>query len=284
MTEYVVASRVPGSIHTDLQRNGSIGDPYVGYGDTNYEWIGKRDWTFEKQFEVTNSMLASGNNILLRADGIDTMCDVLVNDHKLGQTKNMHLGYTWPVRDVLLAGPNKVVIACKSPVESGAAQAKQYSYVVPPECPAAMQHGECHVNFLRKEASSFSWDWGPSFPTTGIWKSIALVGYNVSYAEHVVVNATKSSSDDWQVQLDVHFHDDVPAGAVALGIEMTELGINNISAKTSSGKVMTALFTVPRSKIELWWPNGYGPAKLYAVSSVVCCSAQLVPFARSGIV
>ena len=42
-------------------------------------------------------------------------------------------------------------------------------YVIPPTCPPPVQNGECHVNYIRKMQSSFSWDWGPSFPTQGIW-------------------------------------------------------------------------------------------------------------------
>lgn len=48
---------------------------------------------------------------------------------------------------------------------------------IPPECPNNVQNGECHVNFLRKVQSSFSWDWGPSFPTVGISRSIQLEAF-----------------------------------------------------------------------------------------------------------
>jgi beta-mannosidase len=33
---------------------------------------------------------------------------------------------------------------------------------------------QCQVNHLRKMQASFSWDWGPSFPTVGIWRPILL--------------------------------------------------------------------------------------------------------------
>ena len=29
--------------------------------------------------------------------------------------------------------------------------------------------GECHANFIRKMQASFSWDWGPAFPSMGLW-------------------------------------------------------------------------------------------------------------------
>ena len=31
---------------------------------------------------------------------------------------------------------------------------------IPPACPDPTQNGFCHINFIRKEPCSFSWDWG----------------------------------------------------------------------------------------------------------------------------
>lgn len=40
---------------------------------------------------------------------------------------------------------------------------------IPPFCVPGDYHGECHVNYLRKMQASFGWDWGPAFPSVGIW-------------------------------------------------------------------------------------------------------------------
>ena len=66
-------------------------------------------------------------------------------------------------------GTNTIVVSFTSAVSYALKQAKAYPYPVPPECPPAVQKGECQPNFIRKEAASFSWDWGPAFPTQGIW-------------------------------------------------------------------------------------------------------------------
>ena len=42
-------------------------------------------------------------------------------------------------------------------------------YPIPPEKKPSCQHAENHANMIRKEQCSFAWDWGPSFPTQGIW-------------------------------------------------------------------------------------------------------------------
>ena len=62
-----------------------------------------------------------------------------------------------------------MTVKFESAVTYAANQSTAYAYTVPPICPPAVQHGQCHPNFIRKEQASFSWDWGPSFPTQGIW-------------------------------------------------------------------------------------------------------------------
>ena len=70
-------------------------------------------------------------------------------------------------------GEQNVTLSVKleSPVVWAAAAfaAQAAEYVVPPECVPAAYHGECHVNHIRKMQASFSWDWGPAFPSMGIW-------------------------------------------------------------------------------------------------------------------
>jgi len=69
-------------------------------------------------------------------------------------------------------GTNTLDVLLKSAVYYAQNQAQSYPYPVPPACPPAQQHGECFFNFIRKQACSFSWDWGPAFPTVGIWLAV----------------------------------------------------------------------------------------------------------------
>ncbi|CAN7944038.1 unnamed protein product [Ixodes pacificus] len=66
---------------------------------------------------------------------------------------------------------NTIAVKCQSPVlyALGKHETQAKSYKIYPICPPAVQNGQCHVNYLRKTQSSFSWDWGPSFPSQGIW-------------------------------------------------------------------------------------------------------------------
>lgn len=56
-----------------------------------------------------------------------------------------------------------------SPVLAAAAAAKNRGYPVLPDCVPDEYQGECHANMLRKMQASFAWDWGPAFPSVGVW-------------------------------------------------------------------------------------------------------------------
>lgn len=55
----------------------------------------------------------------------------------------------------------------RSPVE--AAKTRSDHHFAAPDCVPPEYNGECHVNQIRKMQASFSWDWGPAFPSVGIW-------------------------------------------------------------------------------------------------------------------
>lgn len=40
-------------------------------------------------------------------------------------------------------------------------------------------HLKLSLSVLVKEQRSFSWDWGPSFPSMGLWKGVQLEAFDV---------------------------------------------------------------------------------------------------------
>ena len=63
-------------------------------------------------------------------------------------------------------GVNSISVAFTSAVTYALQQFEAYNTTlvdgIPPACPTPEQNGFCHVNFIRKEPCSFSWDWGKS--------------------------------------------------------------------------------------------------------------------------
>ena len=85
---------VPGSVHTDLLANKLIEDPFYRDNEQKQQWIGKTDWEYRTNFDVTKQTL-DHKNLELVFSGLDTYADVYVNDKLLIKTDNMFR--TWRV-------------------------------------------------------------------------------------------------------------------------------------------------------------------------------------------
>uniref|UniRef100_A0A3Q2ZZA6 Beta-mannosidase n=1 Tax=Kryptolebias marmoratus TaxID=37003 RepID=A0A3Q2ZZA6_KRYMA len=90
--------------------------------------------------------------------------------------------------------------------------------------------GKTDNMFRRYEQSSFSWDWGPSFPTMGIWKDVRLDAFDVLHL-----------------------------------IQLSSLPLYSIIPYCQQYKIllMFAFFFIQSSKVKRWWPSGHGGQPFY---------------------
>jgi len=149
---------VPGTIHTILLSAKMIDEPYWGFGDTTMRYLVYQSWTFTKNFSLQVDFLNS-TQFILHFDQIDTVSNITLNECFLGNTSSMFFAYTFNILSACLKTDNILRVDFMSPVIYALNQAIAYNKSVPPYCPNGAQHGECHVQFIRKEPCSFSWDW-----------------------------------------------------------------------------------------------------------------------------
>lgn len=176
-----VAAIVPGGIYTDLRRANILKqDIFYGKNDMNYRWVGNENWTYTSTFAIDDN-IARSQSVKLVAHGLDTASTLVVNGQIIGLSDNMFVRYKFDIKPYLrLAGlQNTLEIFFESPIKYGARKSHQSilnnrGKIIPPYCPSPAQRGECHVNFIRKMQASFSWDWGPAFPSVGIYKTIGI--------------------------------------------------------------------------------------------------------------
>ncbi|KAK5647300.1 hypothetical protein RI129_002192 [Pyrocoelia pectoralis] len=269
---YKFNGTVPGGIYTDLMHNNVIGDIFYEYEDINTRWVSKVNWNYSKIFFVDEGVLLH-TNIHLVFDGLDTFSNVFVNNIKIGTTENMFVRYVFDVAPYLSLGSNTVEVRFISPVIKSRELFKKQSeeYVVPPLCVPAEYNGECHVNHIRKMQASFGWDWGPAFPSMGIWKNVYLQAYNSTILVDVTTFITLNDTENvWNLQLNTYFEEsknNVILGElkVTLITELAEISeLYNISvSKNENGELLwTRNITVRKTYVNLWWPNGYGNPSL----------------------
>jgi beta-mannosidase len=155
---YSAQGRIPGTIHTILLAANQIPEPFWGYNDVNLRHLVYTPWTFRKNFALTDDFRAF-TEFTLHFEQIDTVANITLNECFIGQTNSMFIAYTFNVMKSCLQSNNQLRIDFESPVIYALNQARAYNESVPPDCPPDFQHGECYVQFIRKEPCSFSWNW-----------------------------------------------------------------------------------------------------------------------------
>uniref|UniRef100_A0AAX7UEP9 Beta-mannosidase n=1 Tax=Astatotilapia calliptera TaxID=8154 RepID=A0AAX7UEP9_ASTCA len=142
----LLPAQVPGCVHSALQQQGYITDPYFRFNDVSYRWIALDNWTYTTTFTLS-AELSVKQKVLLVFDGVDTVGSVSLNGIAVGKTNNM---------------------------------------------------------FCRHEQSSFSWDWGPSFPTMGLWKGVRLEAFDILQLVQVSsVPLYNDAFSQWRVQIEL---------------------------------------------------------------------------------
>ena len=73
-------ARVPGSVYADLLNDGTISDPFYRDNELAAFDLMKHDFLYRRSFTVDHELLES-KHILLRCDGLDTLCQGIAQRH-----------------------------------------------------------------------------------------------------------------------------------------------------------------------------------------------------------
>lgn len=113
-------------------------------------------------YKIVNEDIFKLSNVYLTCHGLDTVGFIVLNGVFLGNVRNSFVRYKFNVKDILRPNGNQIQIIFESALiyaQREYLRTMMKQYVIPPVCPPQSQQGDCHVNFVRKMQSSFSWDW-----------------------------------------------------------------------------------------------------------------------------
>ncbi len=238
-------AQVPGCVHSDLRRAELIPDPFWGSNELQLAWIERADWTYRRTFDVTDEMLQE-QTIELVCDGLDTLATVFVNGQKIASTENMFIGYRWPVKKHLKNGANEIEIRFANPMDYIEARRKKHNF-------AEWCDPVGGSSNIRKEQCSFGWDWGPRFPTCGIYKAIYLEAWSGNRLADVYVEQHHASG---KVTLSIAPELTKKQNAIC----RATLKLNDEIIAQSEGE---GALQIEVENPQLWWPNGLGKQPLY---------------------
>ncbi|XP_029452909.1 beta-mannosidase isoform X2 [Rhinatrema bivittatum] len=219
-----------------------------------------------------NGLFSKRQKVNLVCMGIDTVSTIFINNVTVGRTDNMFIKYIFDIANVIKED-NFIEVRFSSAVSYAADESRAHTaYGVPPDCPPAVQKGECHVNFIRKEQCSFSWDWGPSFPTQGIWKDLWIEAYDVLRLRYLTfIPGYVTSIQQWNLKI-VPIFDVVGSEPVAGFVTVTipELRTQQTYAlELQPGECSPELLLSINAgvAVKTWWPSGHGNQSGYNLTA-----------------
>ena len=261
---------VPGTVLTTLVNDGVYPEPL--YGENNRpniipETLCRTSYWYRTEFPVPHSY--AGTSIWLNFHGINYIAQVWVNGHDLGNIKGAFARGVFDISPFVTAGETAAVaVQIQPPPHPGD----------PHEHTAAKGTGG-NGGILSQDGPTFlcslGWDWIPPIRDRdiGIWQKVEL-----SSTGPVVLQDPLMTSDLPLPRTDVA---DLTFETTLRNV--TTFHQSGILKGTFAGKIFQTSFELkPRESRTirlttadapdlhvvnplLWWPNGYGPANLYAL-------------------
>ena len=250
---------VPGDIYNDLLNAGKIEDPFYRDNENDVQWVGDVDWAYARTFDVPADVLQR-DVVLLRCEGLDTVCVVRINGRRVGAGENAFRTYEWDVKKLLKPGENRIEVDFVGSAKAARMAHKTMGSASPP---CDWTFSTYARNYLRKMQCNTGWDWGIRLPAVGIWRDIAVVAYDGARIGGTLVEQEHTGG---KVKLTVTA--DVEAAtagkrSVALSVTLAGKTVAEADAVVRRGRAVGEL-TIETPK--LWWPNDMGDQPLYQVT------------------
>jgi beta-mannosidase len=259
---------VPGDIHWDLERSGTIPNLFYGKNPNEIEWIARKQWRYEKRFHLSCEW--KNRQVRLCFQGVDYAAKVYLNGHYLGRHEGQFLPFSYDVTEIVdVAAENHLFVIVESGPEELVTQLYRQSGV-------GIEHQRAHERIsemLRywKSRTITGWDWGTPIWTMGIWQDVFLVGTNDVFMNHLTVQPSLMPPYDW-ADLEVAIEVDATCERSVSLAWKAECLTDSVPASTSvQGLTISSGCSTVRSTIHipaprLWWPNGYGRQHLYRLT------------------
>lgn len=232
---------IPCTMYGTLLEHGIIDDPFYAMNDQKYTQLSEKDCIFYSSFTADEELLKK-DYIYLNFYGLDTLCDIFINDKKIAYTSDMHRMYSFDVKKLLVRGENTLKVAIKSPIKYAEKMNNEYFLWNGKDTISGVAH-------LRKSLCMSGWDWSPKLPDMGIFREVEVDAYNtdkiddvaiLQYHENGKVRLEISAATKHNSNCDIYFY-----------IDKQRVKLINGTAEV--------IIENPR----LWWARGYGEQYLY---------------------
>jgi beta-mannosidase len=170
-------ARVPGSVLDDLVRGGEAPSPYHERDSRLAEWVPERTWLYRRRVVLDAP--------LLRFEGVDHACTVLVDGRELAAHEGMFTPFEVDVSSFADGGEHLLAVA------------------VHPAPPSEPQVGRTSRVRVHKARMNYGWDFCPRLVHQGIWRSVSLAAGPEPYPRVTLRDGVGTVEVDGEVVLRV---------------------------------------------------------------------------------
>ncbi len=248
---------VPGSVYTDLLREGEMEDPFFKDNEDAALKLMEEDYEYVCSFECPEDILED-NVLELVCTGLDTLAELSLNGKEIGKADNMHRTWEYDIKGVLQK-KNTLLIHFHSPLK----YIREAYEKAPTKGSEDAIPGFVH---LRKAHCMFGWDWGAHLPDAGIFRPVYIRAYSGIRLSTVEI---LQKHEEGAVTLQVR---PVPEckGVGPEGIDGLSAEIDLVTPEGEKfhyvNQMQEAPFLIPVKDPKLWWPRGCGEQPLYQLT------------------
>ena len=258
-----IDAQVPGEIHMDLVREGSIKDPAVEANCVAARWVEECIWTYRRELDVPSAALKGRSWLVF--EELSYAADIRLNGDKLARHANFFHPCRIETTGKLKKGKNRLTVHLDGGLFS--VSDKQYEgYGLPLDAKLHKRH------WLRSPQCQFSWDWAPRLINVGIGKSVRLewTADKARVERFVPIVRMDAGLEKAKVIARV-FVENLADGETECSLTASIPALQAKAAKKLKLKAGENCCEVELevSGFELWWPRGYGEQPLYDIEMEV---------------
>ena len=259
---------VPGDVHSALLDQGEITDPYWRDTEVSLDWVHETEWLACKSFDLET--IPDDQRMVLSFETIDTIAEVSLNGHTLGQTASQYLRHDFDVTDAVKVGANLLTVRFFSNSTVAKQLAEDSEFPIPH---LQWNNRLSFYNHLRKAHCHAGWDWNIALSPFGLYGDVTLRTVSEVTLDDVMVRQTHSGTS---VRLDVELHFTGHAVATTTA-QISCAGAVDTAEITVYPGDQTARLSLTIQDPELWWPVGLGAQTLHQLSITIGSETQTRP-------
>jgi len=247
--------KVPGNSEAALMEAGVEPDPFYDAHQLDYAKYEYYQFLYTTTFEAPE--LAAGERAVLKFEGIDTIADVYLNNVHIYRAENMFVEHEMDITDAL-AAENVLKVHFHSAMNF--ARSKYYTIGM---------RGTVHRNeicCIRKAGHTFGWDIAPRLVTTGLWRPVSIVARKATRFTQAYFATSELDLTRRTATLEYAYRFDTDADTLdGFSVRVTGVCGEKKFVDEQPAWFVSANNQYTIQEPELWWPQGYGAAKLYDV-------------------